>query len=169
MQYQPYNTELSKKLGSMLDTSVIPGGVSPAKIDNAIAGVLGGLGKTTIDAVELAAGLRNGRPDKLLTEQPIIRSFFITPLKGAESVQDFYAQYKRQSELYEEFKTTKVKPADFNPALYNRLNETNKEIQALNKAAKAIEASKMSDDAKRKQMDAINIGVLSRARQALKK
>lgn len=169
MQYQPYNTEVSKKIGAALDNPMIPGGVSPAKIDNAIAGFFGGLGKTTIDAAELVAGLRNGRPDKLLTEQPIIRSFFITPLKGAESVQDFYEQFKRQSELFEEFKATKQKPADFNPALYNRLKATNTEIQALNKAARAIEASKISDDAKRKQMDAINLSVLNRARKATNK
>lgn len=81
MQYTEQTTETAKFLGKQAERFT-QGGISPAKIDNAIAGYLGGLGKTTIDTAETIAQLRNGKADKLLTEQPILRSFFVTRLKA---------------------------------------------------------------------------------------
>jgi hypothetical protein len=146
------------------------GGVSPAKIDNALSGYFGGLGRSVIDSAELAAQVREGRASKLLTEQPVLRSFFVTPFKGAESVQEFYSQYQRQASLLEELKKTHKKPAEFDGALYARLNEANTAIQGVNKAQRDIEANeKLPPDEKRKKLDALNLIVLQISRKALKK
>ena len=168
MQYTEQTTETAKFLGKQAERFT-QGGISPAKIDNAIAGYLGGLGKTTIDTAETVAQLRNGKADKLLTEQPILRSFFITPFKGADSVQEFYETYQRQSELKQAYDKTKAKDPAFNPALFMRMEQANKQVRELNKVARQIEESNQSPEKKRQALDKINLTVIGITRQALKK
>lgn len=168
MQYTEQTTETAKYLGKQAERFT-EGGISPAKIDNAIAGYLGGLGKTTIDTAETVAQLRNGKADKLLTEQPILRSFFVTPFKGADSVQEFYETYQRQSELKQAYDKTKAKDPAFNPALFMRMEQANKQVRELNKVARQIEESNQPSDKKRQALDKINLSVVGITRQALKK
>jgi hypothetical protein len=168
LQYTERTSELAKGLGSKAE-AFTAGGISPAKIDNAISGYFGGLGKSVIDTAEVAAQLRSGKTSKLLTEQPVFRAFFITPFRGSESVQTFYEKLHIQSQYKEAYDKTKTKDPNFDPRLYLQLDNANKAIKELNKKAREIDESSQPADKKRKMLDNINLSVLAISRNALKK
>ncbi|MBE0425779.1 MAG: hypothetical protein IBX72_03925 [Nitrospirae bacterium] len=106
-QYQPYTTEIGKRLGRMIGR--IPGigetaAASPAKIENLIRGWSGGLGMHILKAAD--TGLKKAgvlpeevKPSRTLSDIPFIKAFAVRhPSAGAESIQRFYDNYEKASQ-----------------------------------------------------------------------
>ena len=100
-QYQPYTTEAAKKIGDVLsriagdDSSMS----SPAKIENTIRGLSGGLGTHALRLADYSLRKAGLLPDKIkpsptLSDIPFIKAFAVRyPAADAESIQRFYDGY----------------------------------------------------------------------------
>jgi hypothetical protein len=107
-QYQPYTTEVAKKIGRYIGKLPVVGdtsAASPAEIENLIRGWTGGLGMYALTAADKAlrvAGIAPGRvaPSATLSDIPFVKGFAVRyPSSDAESIQRFYDGYGKVSQL----------------------------------------------------------------------
>ena len=105
-QYQPYTTETAKKLGEVLSriTGENSSMASPAKIENTIRGLSGGLGNHILKLADMALRKSGALPDRIqptktLSDIPFIKAFVVRyPASDAESIQRFYDDYSKSKQ-----------------------------------------------------------------------
>lgn len=161
MQYGPNTSNLGKWIGSAINKS-------PAKVDNTIRDLTGGLGGLAMTATDLASGAFNNKPSLKLSEYPGIRAFTATPYKSSQSVQDFYDTMNEQEQFYNQWRQTGQRPTEFNSAQYQRLKAVDQIMTQLNKQEKAIlNNQSMSSEEKRNRLDRLQIMEVNYARIGL--
>ena len=151
LQYGPKTTETSKIISKLLNDMDID--ISARKMDYAVQGVLGSPGIFVLDTIDFFGGSIFGKGfahewDKLdLSKEntPPLSSFFTSPNKASNSVNEFYDEWNEQQRRYNEWKETKVKPPQLDMAKYNRLKAINKQITNLNKREREIMMSDKYD------------------------
>jgi hypothetical protein len=177
MQAEPYSSETAKAVGTWIK-------YSPLKIDNAIRGYFGGMGKYFTDSLDLIAkkyGVEKPpQPTKTLADIPLIRGFVAREPIGSvsESVNKFYKTYddiQTSSNAIKQFqKEGKGKQAveylQKHPEA-KFLSGFTKIAFSMAKARKTIQAiydaPKMSPDKKRKAIDELNTLITKQAKLAL--
>ena len=87
MQFTEYTSEFSKKLAQWT-------GISAAKLDHAIMGLGGGLGRTGLALTDQAFNLTGyaNRPEMRMEEAPFVRRFTTDPVRSSQSKQEFWKQ-----------------------------------------------------------------------------
>lgn len=141
MQFNYQTSSFAKWLGEKI-------GLSPRKIDYVIKGYTGNVGDNLLNIYDIAAGYKqlNMAKEKL----PVISGFLVAPYENPKSVQNYYEKWDEQSKLYEAYKRTHRKPADFDPKLYARLKALQKPMQALSaKERRVVEDTRLSPDKRR--------------------
>ncbi|KKN22520.1 hypothetical protein LCGC14_0914180, partial [marine sediment metagenome] len=90
LQYTQYTSQVSRKLGELLK-------LSPAKIDNLIAGWTGGLGRYAVDILDgllKATGISPDipEPSRTLADTPVVKAFVVRSPVGSSgnTVNEFY-------------------------------------------------------------------------------
>jgi actin-related protein len=126
-QYGPYQSEVGKLLGKVLDTS-------PRKVDHVIKGYTGGLGGYALRGIDWASQLSgNNRPqlpDRGLADAPVINRFVVKNLEGNnQSINDFYELMDQVRRERMSAKKNKVPYQD--EGLYKLLNKINRDISEL--------------------------------------
>lgn len=174
-QYGVYTSELSKEIGSFLDKVGLgnTNAASPRIIDNTIKGYTAGLGQYGVDLADKAietvrGGKEAAEPAKKPTEQPVLRSFFVSTAGGGQVRQDFYDKWDKLSAAKasaarneETFKQQRE---------YDRFNRYYKKIAAWNKEYKQIQQSKtLSGLEKRSKLDDLDAKMNAAASAALGK
>lgn len=146
LQYGPYTTGLSKFIGEKL-------GIAPSKIDHVIAGYTGSMGMAFPKVIDLAMGTQ--QLDIAPTELPLTRSITYMPYKNPRSVQKFYEMLDEQTKYENEYKLTKKRPEELNPALLERLKATKKHMTKLSKEEKDVinNPNLTLEQRKKRQMD----------------
>lgn len=154
-QFTPFTTELAKGIGSLT-------GQSPMKIDNTIAGYLGGAGTFLANMLDSIVGNKNN-PAKTVTEMPGIRNLTYTPFKNPKSVEEFY------DKLEDVTKEQNAKgKGSARTAEYNRMMNASKQIQDLNKKNRDITADpNMDPQEKRRRIDINSQRILGIAKTAI--
>lgn len=154
-QFTPYTTELAKGIGSLT-------GQSPMKIDNTIAGYLGGAGTFISGFFDNFIGEKNN-PAKDIEELPGVRNLTITKLKNPKSVDEFY------DKLEDVTKEQNAKgKGSARTAEYNRMMNASKQIQDLNKKNRDITADpNMDPQEKRRRIDVNSQRILGIAKNAI--
>ncbi len=154
-QFTPFTTELAKGIGSLT-------GQSPMKIDNTIAGYLGGAGTFLANMLDSIVGNKNN-PAKTITEMPGIRNLTYTPFKNPKSVDEFY------DKLDDVTKEQNAKgKGSARTAEYNRMMNASKQIQDLNKKNRDITADpNMDPQEKRRRIDINSQRILGIAKNAV--
>ncbi|MBU8770341.1 LPD38 domain-containing protein [Cytobacillus oceanisediminis] len=133
-QYGPYQSELSKGLGKIMNKS-------PRKVEHIFKGYTGGLGKYFLMATDSgaeAAGVDKPElPDRGLADAPILNRFVVKNLEGNnQSVNDFY---KRMDKLKQEnLSAKKNNPEHENSEGYKDFNRLSREISELQSMKRAI-------------------------------
>ena len=89
MQFTEYTSEFSKKLAQWT-------GIPAAKLDHAIMGVTGGLGRTGLSLSDQAfsalGASKTPRPEMRMEEAPFLRRFTLDPARSSQSKQNFWRQ-----------------------------------------------------------------------------
>jgi hypothetical protein len=129
MQYGPHTSSFAKWLGKKM-------GVSPSKIDHIISGYGGNLARGAFNVYDQFTG--NQPLNTSMEEMPIISGLTIMPYKNPKSVQQYYEKLDEQTKLYNEYKATGKKPADFDPALYGRMKKASNVLSKLSKQERAL-------------------------------
>jgi hypothetical protein len=132
-QYGPYQSEVGKLLGKVLDTS-------PRKVDHVIKGYTGGLGKYALSGIDWASQFAgNNRPqlpDRGLADMPIVNRFVVKNLEGNnQSVNDFY---ELMDQVRRERMSAKKNNTPYDDRLYKFLNQINRDISELQSAKRDI-------------------------------
>lgn len=161
-QYGPYQSELSKGFGKLMNKS-------PRKVEHVFKGYTGGLGKYFLQlsdmGAEMAGKERPDMPDRGMADMPIVNRFVVKNLEGNnQSVNDFY---KRMDALKRENLSAKRHNPDLeNSEAYTDINKISKEISKLQADKRAIIEAKGVDGKEKakviKQIDAV-ITQLARA------
>jgi hypothetical protein len=161
MQYGPNTSSLGKWIGSAINRS-------PSKVDNTIRDLTGGLGGLAMTATDVVSGAFNNKPSLRFSEYPGIRAFTATPYKSSQSVQDFYDAMNTQEQLYNQYRQTGQRPAEFNPGQYQRLQAVGQIMTQLNKQERSILNSQtMSSEEKRNRLDRLQMMKVNYARIGL--
>lgn len=149
MQHDAYTSPIAKYIGEIT-------GFSPKKIDHLISGYFGFMGRLFTGGVDLTA-----------ENAPMLRRFMFDPMKNPKSVRDYYNAYDEQAKLYEEYKSTKKKPADFDPKLWARLKKVKPQMQKISKQERGIISNeKISVDDKRnklRELEKKRLAIIDRA------
>ncbi|MCK6203923.1 hypothetical protein KZX50_00480 [Bacillus infantis] len=133
-QYGPYQSELSKGIGKLMNKS-------PRKIEHVYKGYTGGLGKYFLSGTDAVAGLagkeRPEMPDRGIADAPILNRFVVKNLEGNnQSVNDFYERFdvlKRENKS-----AKKNNPGYSNSDAYRSFEKLSKEISELQAAKRSI-------------------------------
>lgn len=113
-QYQPYTTELTKKIGAML--AALPGMkespiVAPVNIDTFVRDWTGGLGVHLLNAADtglrLAGKIPNPpKPDDTLADVPFVKAFVVRdPSMSTQPITDFYNAYASNQKALSSIRT----------------------------------------------------------------
>jgi len=114
------------------------------------------------------SGAFNNKPSLRFSEYPGIRAFTATPYKSSQSVQDFYDAMNTQEQLYNQYRQTGQRPAEFNPGQYQRLQAVGQIMTQLNKQERSILNSQtMSSEEKRNRLDRLQMMKVNYARIGL--
>ena len=94
------------------------------------------MGKGVMKGVDVAVGDKEFNPaaDWL----PLIGGFLRVPYKNPKVINDYYELLDKQTELHNEYKMTHKIPDGYNPALYKRLTQMQKQMSKLSKAERAV-------------------------------
>ena len=111
--------------------------------------------------------LFTGGVDLTAENAPMLRRFMFDPMKNPKSVRDYYNAYDEQAKLYEEYKSTKKKPADFDPKLWARLKKVKPQMQKISKQERGIISNeKISVDDRRsklRELEKKRLAIIDRA------
>ncbi|WP_203289859.1 LPD38 domain-containing protein [Metabacillus sp. cB07] len=165
-QYGPYQSELSKRLGSAI-------GKSPRQIEHAFRGYTGGLGGYFLqgtDAIAQASGVEKApKPDRGVADLPIVNRFIVKNLEGNnQSVNDFYKMY---DQLNRENKSAK-KNKEINPnadvsRLFNQLQGNISDLQSQKR--EIIESKEMNGKEKTEKIKELDTLITRLAKNGLLK
>lgn len=155
-RYQPYTTELTKKVSSILAT--LPGLkragiISPPVIDDFVRSWSGTLGTTVVNLTDTAlrkAGVIPNpiKPAPALADIPFIRAFVVrTPSMSTQPIQDFYDHYGRYQM---DMKSVQALVKE------GRINEANSVLASTNTALQALEMYKQGMDNMNHALNSIN-------------
>lgn len=159
MQYGNETSSIAKFFGKEL-------GISPRNIEHILFGYTGNMGKGLLGLFDTLTGQRSLNTN--LDEAPVISRFTVMPYKQSKTVTDFYDKYEEQNKLYREFKATDKKPKDFNPALYQRLKTSLKDMSQVNKDERAaIENPRMPANVRKAKQISFQNRRIAIARKAL--
>ena len=129
MQRDSFSSGFAKYIGEAT-------GFSPRKIDHLISGYLGFLGKFALQGYDMTLG---DKQFNLAAENlPMVRRLTFEPYRNPQIVQDYYDKSAEQEKFYNEYRATKKKPAGFDVALYQRLKNNRKAMQALSRRERAL-------------------------------
>ncbi len=178
-QYQPYTTELAKKIGKGIET--LTGiGVSPAKMENLIRGWTGGIGTYVLNIADKGLRMTGVLPDppqptKTFSDWPVTKAFTVRyPSSDSESIRQFYENYEKNNEVKvtalglakKEYKTEAaiglVKGRG-----YVNMDSPYKAIASAQRLVQLVYANpKMHPDEKRQLIDKIYFQMIDMAKRA---
>lgn len=177
LQYESYSSEVAKAVGTWIK-------YSPLKIDNAIRGYFGGMGKYATDSIDFIikkyGAERPPEPTKTLADIPLIRGFIAREPIGSisESVNKFYKayseieqanndikHYQKQGNIKKVTEYTQKHPearfmSGFTTVLFS-MAKARRVIQSI------YDDKKMSPGNKRKAIDELNTLITRQAALAL--
>ena len=129
-QYNANTSEIAKSLGRMFD-------YSPRKIDHLMSGYFGTFFGRQIPRL-IDTALTDKKLDTSLSALPLTRRIFFDTFKNPKTVSEYYEVKKRQTELHNDFKLTGKKPEGYDPAMYERIQKSQKAMQNISKQERAI-------------------------------
>lgn len=161
-QYYDYNSQLAILLGKAFN-------YSPAKIDNAINGMFGGLGTTftnIIDNISGTIGLSPKKPDMGAEENTIGKRFVVNVNSNSASIDEMY---NRKTELTKKSNSEEGLTTDEKEQLEKLTNATSN-ISKINKQIKEIKKDlTMSGKEKAEQIKLLQQQKTDMARESLGK
>lgn len=166
-QYGAATSETAKLIGKATN-------LSPRKIDNTIREVLGGLGKYGVELADVglvAAGVAKPvpKPARTLSETPIAKAFAVeTPQTSSASVDRFYREADALESKYQTSKKGGQKLRREEGTRLTRYRAYRQALSDLRQLRSRVELSKtMTPQAKRAELDRINLAMTNLARKAL--
>jgi hypothetical protein len=177
MQAEPYTSEVARAVGTWVK-------YSPLKIDNAIRGYFGGMGKYFTDSIDSVikkyGAKRPPEPTKTLADIPLIRGFVAREPIGSvsESVNKFYKTYDDIQKVNNAVKQFQKEGNAKKTVEYIQKHPEGKFLSgfttiafSMAKARRTIQAiyddKKMSPENKRKAIDELNTLITKQAELAL--
>lgn len=135
MRYDETTSGVAKGLGGSWLAKLFSDGTgwSPRKIDYLINGYLGFMGRFLTHLPNYGERAWRGELPVGFDEFPITRRFTFTPYKNPKIVKEFYEAYDEQEQLYNEYKLTKERPDDYNPALHKRIKAAYESMHKISK------------------------------------
>ena len=83
----------------------------------------------------------------------MLRRLTFEPYRNPKVVQDYYDKATEQEKFYNEYKATKKKSAGFDVALYQRMKNNRRAMQALSKKERALNNDmKISPDERKQKL-----------------
>jgi hypothetical protein len=154
-QIGPYTSEAAKLIGGTF-------GISPMKVDNTIYGYGAGLARLFNDFLDIT--LDKNKPEKKISEYPVIRSFTVNPNASNRNTQEFYDKLEKLEQQHTTEQKGKVSKElrDF--------RKSSKDLQEINKKQRTIIEDKNMDPAvKRRKIDELDVKENNIIKKALKK
>ena len=137
MQSDSRTSWLAKSLGNASFTKFFfDNGLSPKKIDHFLFGYTGNMGKGVMKGVDVVTGDKEFNPSA--DWLPLIGGFLRVPYKNPKIINDYYELLDKQTELHNEYKMTHKMPDGYNPSLYKKLTQAQKQMRKLSKAERAV-------------------------------
>lgn len=139
LQEGPDTTKTAKVIGKALDAS-------PRKVDYAIRGYTGGLGRMANEGIigpvasALGGDAKTVKPSKGITEAPVIKSFFVSPWQQGEDINRLYKERKRlmDKEAMEKAGQGALTPAERRALA--RLDSGASQLSALRKQMRQVQS-----------------------------
>lgn len=155
-QFGPYTSEVAKGLGKALNAS-------PRKIDNAMYGYTGSLGRVAMTGADYTIGKFEKLPQSEVTEIPVIKSLTSRPYQASQSLDLFYEKWNEMQGEHQ-LHGKKGNPS----AALTKMNKYGKEIGDLNRDERdMLSSTKYSSEEKRQRLTDINLKRLHIAQKAL--
>lgn len=178
-QYSSYDTKTSRMLGKIFN-------VSPSKIENLAQGYFGGMGRYGLQTSDVGIKFLNALQGKTeephkpseLSDVPLVKGFVARDVTSgqAESVQNFYDNRDKISQLYQTYikfkkdgdKESAIKLRNDHPEmmLYSKFNRYSQQFSEIEKKVTAIVKTDLSDAEKRKAIKDLEMKKIQMAQKA---
>ena len=138
LQYDSRTSWLVKKIcDSSFTKFFFENGLSPQKIDHFLFGYTGNMGKGSMVLLDRLVGEKEVRPPAA-DWLPLVGGFLRVPYKNPKVVNDYYELLDKQTALHNEYKLTHKIPEGYNPSLYKRLTQVQKQMSKLSKQERNV-------------------------------